>query len=639
MPASVLSGLRLVATLPPVEHFWGANAAITRVQLSALRELGATVYEFDTSPFYRSDHNALQSQVSAVKDFQPDAVIALPTAGYAAEVMVEDGAIARNLFLDILELPTIFCWDHALVHAPRYVLQFWPPEPLYSTPDVKQALRSLLMHPLSFHFFCDTGYISEFRRLGIASFDQVNYAPSGYLSQAAIDCGRNGGGEHCDNHTVSFFGNLYIEAARHIQYQDGELTAIREAALNAVMSDWDYPAYYAYLREIDALDPKLRSKLGLDPDQSFYWRYLYDELCVVANGEPRFRKLLACGHPVTYFGGFADPESRVLALNAGWQLAEYLPFGSDRLAAAYRQSRVSIDVTNAPFINGFGSKLLECFAAGGFMLTTRKADMSAVLGSLADAIGFSNAEELAAKVDLYLTDDRQRLEVAREIRELVRRDWSAATMFARIVPLALERLRARVAAGARSSKRSEGTVLHPRKLGPALFDVRLDSLKFVEGASGQVVEQGLVIVTSPQQWAYSLYSPSLGEQGFTGEAVVRIQVEVRRGRLGLAIATRESLGKFIVEFPSNPSMHLRIIDIPVRDLASTGVVVVRNQSDGPSEATIRSIQVFRPEGFESSSSRDHFVSWLHRRVHLLGRLFVCAGRFLLIKNSPQKGNR
>src|SRR5262249_30824131 len=156
--------------------------------------------------------NALQSRVSAVKDFRPHAVIALPNAGYAAEVVVEDGAIARNLFLDILELPTIFLWDHALVQAPRYVLRFWPPEPLYSTPDVKQAVRSLLTHPLSFHFFFDTGHISEFRRLGIASFDQDNYAPCGGVSQAAIDCGRNSGGEHCDNHTVSFFGNLYIGA-------------------------------------------------------------------------------------------------------------------------------------------------------------------------------------------------------------------------------------------------------------------------------------------------------------------------------------------------------------------------------------------------------------------------------------------
>jgi hypothetical protein len=597
MPASVLSGLRLLATLPPSDDFSGTNAEIARVHISALRQLGATVCEFDTSPFYTGHRNALWSQIEAAKDFRAHAVISVPNAGYAAQLVLEDDDIVRNVFMDILELPTIFLWDHALVQAPRYVLPFWPPEPLYSTPGVKQAIRSLLLHPLSFHLFFDTGQISEFRRLGIASFDDENYAVCGGVSQEAIDCGRNNDGEQGVNHSVSFFGNFYMGAERQIRYRDKELTAIREAALDAVMSDWDYPAYYAYLREIDSLDPRLRAKLRLDPDQSFYWRYLYDELCVVANGEPRFRKLLACAHPVTYFGGFANSESRAIALRAGWQLAdEYLPYGGP-LAAAFRQSRVSIDVTNAPFINGFTSKFLECFAAGGFMLTTRKADMTAVLGSLVDAIGFSSAEELERKVDLYLTDERQRREVAREIRELVGRDWSTAAMFARTVPLALERVRARVAAGARNSKSSYGTPPRPRRLGPALFDVRLGSLKFQEGTSGQAVEQGLAVMTSPLRWDYSLLSPSLSEHGFTGEAVVRAQIEVRNGQLGFAIAARENPGELIVEFPVRPSTRSRIIDIPVADLASAGAVVLRNQSaDGPSAATIRSIQVFRPEG-------------------------------------------
>jgi hypothetical protein len=56
----------------------------------------------------------------------------------------------------------------------------------------------------------------------------------------------------------------------------------------------------------------------------------------------------------------------------------------------------------------------------------------------------------------------------------------------------------------------------PRELGRAL--VRLDSLTFEEGSSGQLADQDLAIVTSPRQWAYSLCSPGLSEQGFTGEA-------------------------------------------------------------------------------------------------------------------------
>ena len=590
-----LTGLRLIATLPPAEHFGGANLQIARVFVSTLRGLGATIYEFDTSSFYRNDQSALRREIQAAKGVQVDAVISTPNAGYVAELTIEDDANLQNVFLDVLALPTICIWDHALIQAPRYVLKHWPSKPLYSKGNVKQALRALLSHPLSFHIFSDSGQVSEFCRLGVAEFDHENFQTGG-ASQEFINCGDHAGGERQFKHSVSFFGNLYAQASRRIGYDDQALTKIRERALSSVMNDWDYPAYRSYVGEIDALAPSLRARLRLDPDQSFYWRYLHDELSIVANGEPRFRKLLACGHPLTYFGGFADPESRAMALNVGWTLGDqYLPYGQ-RLAAAFRQSRISIDITNAPFINGFTSKFLECFVAGGFVLTSRKPDMRIVLGPLLDEIGFSSAEELASKVDRFLTHELERTELAQEIRELLRRDWSTAAMFARAVPLALDRVRSRAASGQKWPGRSHHSQLDPEKLGLLLFDIPLSSLTFNEGGSGEQSTRGLEFASSPQQWGYSLYGPRLCDLGVTGEAVVRIELQVRTGQLGIALAANSGISELVVEFSAKPSAIVRTIDIPVEDLAAAGLLIIRNQSDnGPSEATIRSIQVFRPE--------------------------------------------
>jgi hypothetical protein len=151
----------------------------------------------------------------------------------------------------------------------------------------------------------------------------------------------------------------------------------RNRALN---SNWDEPPYNAYTKAIHGLACSERSRLRLDPDQSFYWRFLFDELGVVANGELRLRKVLACGHHVTFFGGFADPESRKAVEDAGCTLAaKYIPYG-EMLGAAYRGTADSIDVANAPYLNGFSTKLFSCFASGGFMLTTRQRDLPAVLG-------------------------------------------------------------------------------------------------------------------------------------------------------------------------------------------------------------------------------------------------------------------
>jgi spore maturation protein CgeB len=98
---------------------------------------------------------------------------------------------------------------------------------------------------------------------------------------------------------------------------------------------------------------------------------------------------------------------------------------------------------NAPFINGFSPKLLECYAAGGFLLTTRKRDIATAFGGLADAIGYSSADELTAKIDYYLTHDSERRSVTRDMQEIIRHNYTASALFARTLPVAVESLRAR----------------------------------------------------------------------------------------------------------------------------------------------------------------------------------------------------
>jgi spore maturation protein CgeB len=93
---------------------------------------------------------------------------------------------------------------------------------------------------------------------------------------------------------------------------------------------------------------------------------------------------------------------------------------------------------NAPFIAGFSPKLFECYAAGGFMLTSQCDDLVKAIGDLADLITFSSAEELRTKVDWYLGRPHERQQVAREIREIVRREHMAESLLMRTIPMALD---------------------------------------------------------------------------------------------------------------------------------------------------------------------------------------------------------
>jgi hypothetical protein len=443
-----LAGLRLVVTLPPKPYFGGLDRRRAEDHADALRSLGATIYEFKTEAVYCNDRSTLQRQIEDIRAFAPDAVIGTQHSGYAIQggMMPDDGPTSygqsRNLFLDVLDLPTVLYWDQVLPQAARYVLPLWPSLPEGSQHGAVRRLKELMMHPRAMHFFPDTGHSAELNKMGIISFDYDPIFVTA-VSQVFVQHGMEAAISPMAEQEVAFFGNIYLAAAEQVPYSHRlDLVEIRQTALTRCESDWEMPAYSAYAGAIAEMDAGSRLALGLDPDQSFYWRFLYDELSIVANGDRRFRILSACNRPVAFYGGFADPESRAGIADKGWLLREALPHDRS-LAQAYQTTLVTIDVVNAPFIHGFSPKLLECFASGGFMLTTRKKDMFAAFGNLADAFGYSSANELTTKVDYYLSHDSERRDVTRQMQEIIRRDHTAPALFARTLPRALERLRAR----------------------------------------------------------------------------------------------------------------------------------------------------------------------------------------------------
>jgi hypothetical protein len=444
-----LAGLRLVVTLPPPTFFGGLDRQRAVDHADALRNLGAKVYEFNTEAVYHEDQSAIGRQIEEIRAFNPDAVIGTQHSGYAIQggmMPTPDPSaheLAQNLFLDVLELPTLLYWDHVIPQSARYLLPSWPSLPNEAQSGVVCRLKKLMAHPCAMHFFPDSGHAAELSKLGIISFDYDPLFVTA-VSQVFVQQGMDAETPSTRGQEPAFFGNVYLAAADKVPYgHEPDLAETRRAALAHCMNNWNTPVYEAYTDAIAALDVNKREALRLSPDESFYWRFLYDELSFVANGERRFQILSTCKRPVAFYGGFADPESRATIAGKGWVLRESLPHDHS-LAKAYHAVPVAIDVVNAPFINGFSPKLIECFVAGGFMLTTRTKDMHAAFGSLADAFGYSSAEELATKVEYYLTYDAQRRDVTRQMQEIIRRDHTAKALFARTVPEALERLRDRI---------------------------------------------------------------------------------------------------------------------------------------------------------------------------------------------------
>lgn len=430
-----LSGLRLVVPLPDAQHWFGRDLALAKDHINALRELGAAVFRFNISPAYCSDRRKLARQFEQVRRFRPDAAIGAPHALFALAVQsLEEGedAEAKNLLLDDLDLPTVFYWDHVLTQIIHLPAMRRPKE----SGGVLALLHRLFHHRRAYHFFPDSGHIARINTLARTNFDASHlYVPS--VPRDYIDFGaRSPKSAHTT--TVGFFGNLFLTPDRDSLRP--ELLQVRQQAIAAYDADWTRAAFDCYEQAIDGLGANARMRLGLDPDNRFYWRFLGHELPEIANGAPRLHRLLACGRPVTYFGGFADPQSKTIAQNKGLIIGRELP-PDQRLAAAFRNTRVALDVVTAPFINGFSHKLLACFASGGFMLTTRKADILSALGDAGEAISYSSASELAAKLEHFLGSEGERVLLTSEIGARVRRDYSTRALFARTIPAALSHIR------------------------------------------------------------------------------------------------------------------------------------------------------------------------------------------------------
>ena len=210
LPSRPLAGLRLIVTMPPSGFFGGVERRRAIDQARALRQIGAKLYPFETSLVYRDDRLALQDEVAKMRAFGADAVIGAQHAGYALQGgMVANGPHGglTNLFLDVLELPTLLYWDQALTQASRYFIRSWPTGPSESRSGALGRLRELMTHPLAVHFFPDSGHKAEFERLGVGALSTARV----FVTAVSDDFVAYGKTQRSFEQTdrLAFFGNVF----------------------------------------------------------------------------------------------------------------------------------------------------------------------------------------------------------------------------------------------------------------------------------------------------------------------------------------------------------------------------------------------------------------------------------------------
>jgi len=424
-----LKGLRIVTTIPPHPWFGGIDYNFAIEMTEELRLLGAEVFELHIGSFITNNEIYIRDSIQALKAFRPKVALPVPNALYA--LLCRDGA--HNIFKDILQIPTIMLWDHGLLQLPQQILGPLPNRPEDSAGGSIRRLKQVLDHPLFIHYSPDRGHIDALDKLGVLDRAKVQF----FLQPAYpnfVRYGYRAAPANAYRTRVAFAGNVYVKGAEALPFRNipglGEIEARVLAAKKNRLTEcfWDL-----ILSEIEALDGPTRKRLRLDPNYTFFWQFMHEEIELVGNTEARLGVLTALKREFDFFGNFVEPDA-VATLRDRYRMKfrKSLDYFTE-LPLLFINSDVIVDVVNLGYNTGVSPKIMGCFACGGLVLFDYKSDFHQSMGDLGAEVMYRNLDQLNSMVDEYLANPRKRREVSRYLQHRVATEFNFAALSRKIL--------------------------------------------------------------------------------------------------------------------------------------------------------------------------------------------------------------
>lgn len=425
-----LAGMRIVVTLPPHTWFGGVDYNFAVEMRDELRDLGATIFDLDVAAFISRNEVYIRDCVGAIKSFRPDVAVSLPNALY---ILLCATPKQENIFRDILQLPTLMLWDHGLLQLPRQILG-WPPNiPAESRNGSIRRIRKVLDHPLYVHYSPDRGHINAMDKCGALEAGKVrlflqpaypNFVRHGYRTPSSA----------AFRTQIAFAGNTYLQAAGGLPFlKEKELAGIQERVLAAKKRRLNECLWDLIETEINALDESARKRLRLDPNSTFFWNFMHEEIEMVGNTDVRLSVLTSLKREYDFYGNFVEPGS-VSTLRNKYRIRfrkclDYLT----ELPLLFMNSDLIVDVINLGYNSGISPKVMGCFASGGLMLFDYKEDFHRSMGDVGNQVMYRSVDHLNSLIEEYLASPRKRRDVARYLQHRVCTEFSFGVLAKRIL--------------------------------------------------------------------------------------------------------------------------------------------------------------------------------------------------------------
>jgi hypothetical protein len=416
--------------MPPYTWFGGVDFNFAVEMIDDLRSLGAEVFELDLYGFVARNELFIESAIASLKAFRPDLAITLPNAGYGLLSATMEG---RNVFKDILGIPSLMLWDHGLLQFPKLVLDPLPGSPAEASEGSLKRLRTALNHALYIHYSPDRGHIAALDNLGIISASKVHFflqpAYPNFVRYAYQTAPSN-----AFKTRIAFAGNVYLEASRNLPFSG--ITALMEVQSRVMAKKkgslpkclWDL-----FLEEIGELDKKTRRELRLEPESSFFWRYLHDEIELNGNTTVRLAVLTGLQHSYEFFGNFIEPASiSKLRNHYNVTFRKSLDYFTE-LPLLFMNCDLLVDIVNLGYNSGISPKIIGCMACGGLPLFDYKDDFRDCMGDIAELVMYRSIEHLNALIETFLSDRRKRVDVTRYLQHRVSTEFSFRSLCRRML--------------------------------------------------------------------------------------------------------------------------------------------------------------------------------------------------------------
>jgi len=538
---------RIAVTVPPATWLHGILRAYHDFYRQALNDLGVATIDVPLQTFLDAEAGPIADLLSDLRAFRPQAAMGINVGAWLpfCRLPLRRDGWAPNVFSEVLDIPSICLWDGApLDFAAHQLRVFGPgsnglPTPATSRPGALAALRRELCHPRLIHWSRDSGQTRVMRDLGFLSAGRVLTEASPVLPGFSPEP------DTTPIEQAVFLGHLNDHPR---PWSDAYLATLANEIVAESLRDLDQPIWDILLRRTAA-------RPELDPDQTLFWGFANRTIVHEAQAAHR----------------------RAILEHVGVNRIEgHVPLGRP-LARTFARHAITVDVLNPSFIAGFSHKPVLGFAAGGFMLLNRKRDFVDTFGDAGEAASYSSADELAAKIDLYLTKPALRREVGDAIREKLFAQHGLHATLARI----LEQAAVEIAQRSSCSVPAQPTSAPVLDLLPQL---RRWSKWPWRPHRVQRRRDGVLVSCHAEDWGYAARAALPAQIAELNEPHLLVTLTTQAGRIGVGLV-RDPFAPPIQEQMVGPSRTPVEVTLELPHDPSVQTLI-RKTSDDPARALV-----------------------------------------------------